>query len=247
MSEKFECRREFYIPKNAEKREYPELPAVVYITEHNGKPAAVCFSGKRTKPDLNYFYPSVEQMDKAIQGWLDGLRRQQEYKAKRKAERKGLAEPANSAKILKGYLREFFPGVKFSVKSSIFSGGSSIDIHYTDGPLYEEVSRIAALFQHGYFDGMTDSYNYRPVKVGCAGANYVHTHRTLSPELNAALLPILQREYAPRYGTGDQVEDYAPYQIAEAEMVYRGVTREEIERRTQERIEIITAMATLAG
>jgi len=241
--------REFYIPKNAEKREYPALSAIVYISKYNnGKLHAVCFGGRRQKPDLNNLYPSVERMEKAIQEWLDGLRRQQEHKARRKTERKGLAEPANSAKTLKGYLQQFFPGVKFSVSSRIFSGGSSIGIHYTDGPLYEEVDRIAGLFQHGWFDGMTDSYNYCPIKVGCAGAKFVNTHRKLSQELKTALLPILQRKYAPRYGaSGSQIEDYAPFQIAEAEMIYRGVTREEIERRTQERIEIITAMSVIAG
>lgn len=239
--------REFYIPKNAEKREYPDLSAVAYLYHDGDKFGAVCFSGKRQKPDRNYLYRSAEKREKDIQEWLDGLRRQQEYKAKRRAERTGLAEPANSAKILKGYLREFFPGVKFSVKSSIFSGGSSIDIHYTDGPLYEEVDSIARLFQHGWFDGMTDSYNYRPVKVGCAGASYVHVHRELSPEFKAALLPILQQKCVPRCGTiGNRIEDYVIDQVTEAEMIYRGITPEEIDRRTRERIEIITAMGVLA-
>jgi hypothetical protein len=160
---------------------------------------------------------------------------------------KQLSGPAHSAKILKGYLRQFFPGVKFSVKSETYSGGSSIDVSYTDGPLLKEVEGVADLFQKGSFDGMTDCYNYHPVKAGCSGAHYVCVTRERSPELDAEILPILKRDYAPRFGTGDRVGDYAPYQIGEAEMILRGIDEEELDRRIEERAEAILALGALVS
>ena len=39
-----------------------------------------------------------------------------------------------TAKIIRQELAKAFPGIKFSVKSKSYSGGSSIDVGWTDGP-----------------------------------------------------------------------------------------------------------------
>jgi len=233
--------REFYIPKDAKVQEFPELSAVAYIgkgssTKNADKPWLVCFSGKRQKPDLNYLYHSTERMEKALQEWLDGLKRNQEYKEQRKAEKTGLAEPAHSAKVLKGHLQKFFPGVKFSVKSDTFSMGCSIDVSYTDGPLKEEVEAIADLFQYGRFDGMQDlSYSVKVHVPGCHGAKYVHVNRKMSAELKTSITDILNEQFCPHHGD----RGFAPYQWSEAERIFLGVTAAEITQRNQERINIV--------
>lgn len=227
--------REFYIPKNAEVREYPELSAVVYYYMNGDKPAAMCFSGRRQKPDRSYYYRSEERRDQDVQKWLDGLKKHQEYKAQRKAEKTGLAEPAYSAKVLKGYLQQLFPSTKFSVKSDTFSMGCSIDVSYTDGPLAEEVDAIAGLFEYGRFDAMQDLSYSVPVHVpGCRGAKYVHVNRRRSPELEATLKSILEEQFIPYHG-----DNFSPYQWSEAERLYLGVTAEEIKQKNQERVALV--------
>jgi hypothetical protein len=72
-----------------------------------------------------------------------------------------LSEAALAAKNIKVELRRAFPGIKFSVKSSYFSGGSAVDVHWTgEKPTTKEVEEIISKYEQGNFDGMTDSYNY---------------------------------------------------------------------------------------
>ncbi len=61
-----------------------------------------------------------------------------------------------TAKIIRTDLKAAFPGVKFSVRSSNYAGGSSIDIKWTDGPLASEVDEIAGAYEGRGFDGMID-------------------------------------------------------------------------------------------
>ena len=61
-----------------------------------------------------------------------------------------------TAKLIRKALRESFPGVKFSVRSDRYSGGSSINVSWTDGPTGKQVERVAGAFQGSYFDGMID-------------------------------------------------------------------------------------------
>lgn len=80
-----------------------------------------------------------------------------------------LSTAALAAKAIRKELKEKFPGVKFSVRSSNFSMGNSVDISYdviTHGvegdnkaPV-KDVWDIASKYQYGHFDGMTDSYEY---------------------------------------------------------------------------------------
>lgn len=41
---------------------------------------------------------------------------------------------AETAKMVRRALGEAFPGVKFSVRSKTYAGGSSIDVYWMDGP-----------------------------------------------------------------------------------------------------------------
>lgn len=63
---------------------------------------------------------------------------------------------ADTAKLVRQALKAAFPGVKFSVRSSVYSGGASIDVRWTDGPLRKEVEPIAKQYQGSDFDGMID-------------------------------------------------------------------------------------------
>lgn len=63
---------------------------------------------------------------------------------------------AETAKLVRTALKEAFPGVKFSVRSSVYSGGASINVGWTDGPSADQVKGIVSMFEGSYFDGMTD-------------------------------------------------------------------------------------------
>jgi hypothetical protein len=53
-------------------------------------------------------------------------------------------------------LKHSFPGIKFSVRSSSYSGGGSIDVRWTDGPTRDRVRGIIGRYQDRGFDGSID-------------------------------------------------------------------------------------------
>ena len=91
---------------------------------------------------------------------------------------------AETAKLVRAALRESFPGVRFSVRSSVYSGGASITINYVNGPTYDAVKSVVAMFEGAYFDGMTDyqGYNYNSLDgvETSFGANYIFVNREMT-------------------------------------------------------------------
>ena len=94
-----------------------------------------------------------------------------------------------TAKLMRQALRETFPGVKFSVRSSSYAGGASINVYWTDGPTDTAVSRLVTTFEGADFDGMIDLKTYHDTLVASSdgsvervhhGADYVLCHRSLS-------------------------------------------------------------------
>lgn len=67
---------------------------------------------------------------------------------------------AETAKLLRKALKAAFPGVKFSVRSDVYSGGSSIHVRWTEGPFEDEVERVAKVFEGKGFDGSIDLAYY---------------------------------------------------------------------------------------
>lgn len=63
---------------------------------------------------------------------------------------------ADTAKLIRQALKESFPGIKFSVRSSTYSGGASINVGWTDGPNEKQVEAVAGVFSGAYFDGQQD-------------------------------------------------------------------------------------------
>jgi hypothetical protein len=78
---------------------------------------------------------------------------------------------AQTAKMLRADLKTEFPGVKFSVRSHVYSGGASIEVNWTDGPAKNDVQRVADRWSGASFDGMTDSMTYRSTTVVDANGN----------------------------------------------------------------------------
>ena len=112
---------------------------------------------------------------------------------------------AETAKLVRAALKEAFPGVKFSVKSSTYAGGASINVSYTDGPSASQVEGITSAFQGSYFDGMTDykgsNYNSldgQPVRFG---ADFIFVNR----KFTAPLLTGVVVDVCNKYGFDNEI------------------------------------------
>lgn len=97
---------------------------------------------------------------------------------------------AETAKLLRAELKRVFPTTKFSVRSHVYSMGSSIYVRWEDGPTPAQVREVSQRFRGADFDGMQDLKTYRgPQTINGEryemGADYVFEERSLSPELAA--------------------------------------------------------------
>jgi hypothetical protein len=63
---------------------------------------------------------------------------------------------AETAKFVRKALKSAFPAIKFSVRSESYSGGSSIDVGWMDGPTAKMVDNVISQFKGSRFDGMID-------------------------------------------------------------------------------------------
>lgn len=90
------------------------------------------------------------------------------------------------AKNIRTLLKLHFPGVKFSVRSRAFAGGTSIDVRWEDGPTSAQVETIMDQFKTRDFDGQTDSLSYRHSKFTelFGGASFVMGHRDRGDGVN---------------------------------------------------------------
>jgi hypothetical protein len=97
----------------------------------------------------------------------------------------------DTAKLIRAALKAAFPGVKFSVKSDQYAGGSSIRVKYTDGPVLAEVEAIAKEFVGSVRDYDSDCNITRAVEVDGVrtvyGPDYVFVSQDVSPARKAAI------------------------------------------------------------
>jgi len=80
------------------------------------------------------------------------------------------------AKLIRKELATAFPGVTFRVKTDRFSGGSSVDVFWTDGPASEKVESTAGKYERLDRDPSTG-------EILSGGNSYVQCHRTISEEV----------------------------------------------------------------
>ncbi len=93
-----------------------------------------------------------------------------------------------TAAHIRAALKVAFPGVKFSVRISLYSMGSSTYVNWTDGPTEPEVNLITDRFTSKTFDGSDDSTHYHSQVVDgqeVQYSGYISTTRKFSPALQA--------------------------------------------------------------
>ena len=67
---------------------------------------------------------------------------------------------ADTARMIRKDLKRAFPDQKFYVRTSVYSGGASIDIDWMDGPTTAEVDAVVKVYEGADFDGMIDLKAY---------------------------------------------------------------------------------------
>lgn len=70
------------------------------------------------------------------------------------------ADRRKTTSLLKKYIKDVFR-IKTSIKSDVYSGGSSLNVSYNLGPNPDLISPIINRLQYGNFNGMDDSYNMK--------------------------------------------------------------------------------------
>lgn len=93
---------------------------------------------------------------------------------------KEISRHALCAKQIRQVLKQNFPQVKFSVRADSFSGGSSVDVEWVDGPTSAQVGVFIEPFQYGNFNCQTDCYDYSNSRKDIAQVKYVQSSRKYS-------------------------------------------------------------------
>jgi hypothetical protein len=130
---------------------------------------------------------------------------------------------AETAKLVRQTLKAAFPGIKFSVRSDNYSGGSAIRVRWTDGPSVTAVRAKMFFYEGATFDGMIDLKSYKePVLVTFAGdemptlvsmgADWVMETRDVSPEYIAMLTEKVNAGLARTSEFKDYTVDTLPWQ-----------------------------------
>lgn len=123
----------------------------------------------------------------------DEIRAEFPYLIDRTTLDKKISSTALGSKNIKRLLSRKFPGVKFSCKSDLYAGGSTIYVSWEDageGPTHQQVDALVdANFSYSRFDGMTDSSDYdrdpwrQEFRALFGSASYVSAQpRQISPE-----------------------------------------------------------------
>ena len=110
---------------------------------------------------------------------------------------------ADTAKLIRQAIKEAFPGVKFSVRSHVYSGGASITVEWLDGPNEQQVETVTNRFEASYFDGSIDfkgsifhMLDGKPVRFG---ADSIRCNRSNSDEAIERAISRVYRTFAENF------------------------------------------------
>lgn len=132
---------------------------------------------------------------------------------------KKLSTHAQAAKEIRAILKESFPRVKFSVRSESYSGGSSIDINYTDGPTTEKVYGLVKDYKQGHFDGMRDLYVYSKNQKELPRVKHIFANRTISRGVRASVIHYLKEHWG--FDITDQEKCFDRFRMWPDQLIYQ--------------------------
>lgn len=151
-------------------------------------------------------------------------------------------DTADVAKLLRVRLKQEFPGIKFSVRSDRYSGGSSIRVRWTDGPKGEAVEAVIKQYEGADFDGMQDLKTYKtmsdevrqhhpelPDQPLKGGADFIFAERKLTDALRRKVAQSLAAKWGFEVPADDQWYTFRPGTWGESlgQLVYQAIQRPE--------------------
>jgi hypothetical protein len=95
---------------------------------------------------------------------------------------KNKTQVAQASQQIRKILKKEFPKTKFSVKSSNYSMGDSINISWVDGVAEKKVEKLISHYQYGDFNGMDDIYEYTNRREDIPQTKYLFCNRKISDE-----------------------------------------------------------------
>ena len=110
------------------------------------------------------------------------------------------------AREIRKELKIKFPGVKFSVRTKKYSGGSSISVSWTDFPTVEAVEEITNKYESIRYDEYTG-------EILSGGNTYIHTYNTWSQEMETEIKENLIKKYGIEF-YNEHIEGYDFYRYA---------------------------------
>ena len=118
----------------------------------------------------------------------------------------------DTAKLIRAKLKVTFPNIKFGVKISRYSMGSSIYITWTDGPTDAMVRAALEEYRGDYFDGMTDYHGGLVREVDGKHYRYagsISTQRSHSDTFIANFLAAFNSYHYPKGGGLTSLTDWS--------------------------------------
>lgn len=109
---------------------------------------------------------------------------------------KTLSTHAQAAKMIRQELKKAFPLIKFTVTSSSYSGGTSIDVDWVDGPIRDRVQEVIGKYQYGYFNGMEDIYETTNRIDGLPQVKFVMSRREISETIYNEVYEVYKKSHS---------------------------------------------------
>lgn len=124
----------------------------------------------------------------------------------------GYLKNGEKSRNLRAVLAHEFPGVKFSVSTNTYSGGSSATVSYENGPSYSKVERLVDEFQTSRNEPMTDYWDYVPTATTqvCGGWSYTHVNRKVTDE---KIKQYAEEYFAKKVGADKRYIESESYQL----------------------------------
>ncbi len=102
---------------------------------------------------------------------------------------------AETAKYIRKELKQWFPKIKFTVRSEIFAGGNSVNVSWENGPTNDKVDLITSKYQYGHFNCMTDGYENTNRRSDLPQVKYVQTRRNITDDIMDQVFKSLQKNF----------------------------------------------------
>lgn len=104
-------------------------------------------------------------------------------------------DAAKVSSEIRKILKIAFPNIKFSVKSSTYSGGDSVRVSWENGPTVKQVEQYTKDFEYGKFNSMSDIYENTNTNKNIPQVKYLFLDREMSKNLAAFLRKEIEKKY----------------------------------------------------